>query len=531
MSLKPRKARTFTISAFGMFALGTSMVQADEVSSQLLNIQAPIAASIGMATGTAATATTPVVAGAAMNADLLPPNATPGQCYARIWIPPKFQTTTETVVTKPAGEKLEVIPAKYETVTEKVLVKEASEKLITVPAVYETVTEKVLVKDAETHWHYGRNGIASARSKNAQHPDKSYLDYARSLGMPENVSPGQCFAEYIQPAKYDTITEKVLKKEASQRIEVIPAKYETVEEKVLVSEASEKLVTVPPVYETVTEKVLVSPAYTTWKVSQCSGGACLPNEVPNRVPGSVDRIDQSTGEVMCLVEVPAKYKTITKRVLKTPATTKTISIPAQYKVVKVRKLVSPATEKVVEIPATYQTVTKQVKVSDPKTRWFPAGSAEAKAFGKPTGNALCMKELPAVYKTVTRRVLKTPATTKTVTVPAEYKTVKVRKMVTPPQERRIEIPAQYGKVTKTEKVSEGHMEWKPVLCQADMTAAKIREIQKALKAAGVYYGPIDGIVGSETIRAMQKYQKQKGLTSTRYITIETVKSLGVTPTL
>ncbi|MFK8066978.1 MAG: peptidoglycan-binding protein [Gammaproteobacteria bacterium] len=529
MSIKPRNTNIVTFSALGLFALGSSFAHADEVSSQLINIQSPIATSIGLATGTAV-ATAPIAAGAAMNADLLPPNATPGQCYARIWLPPKFQNSTETVETKPAGESLEIIPATYETVTERVLVKEASQKLVGVPATYGTASEKVLVKDAELHWHYGRNGVSSARDSKTAHPADAYLNYARSLGMSNSVQPGQCYAEYIQPAKYSNVTERMLKSEASQRIEVIPATYETVEERMLVSDASEKLVTIPETYGTITEKVLVKPAYTTWKVSECSGGACETGSVPNRVAGSVDRIDRSTGEIMCLVEIPAQYKTITKRVLKTPATTKTVTTPAQYKVQKIRKLATAAQERVIAIPETYQTITKTVKSSDPVTSWHLAGSAGSKAAGHATGNALCLTEKPAVYKTVSRQVVKTPASTRTVEIPAEYKTVSIRKLVTSPQERRTVIPAQYGQVTKTERVSEGHMEWKPVLCQANMTTAKVQEIQTALKTNGNYYGPIDGVVGSQTINAVQKYQRSKGLTPTRFLTIETVKSLGVNPT-
>jgi len=530
MFIKPRSKSIVSVSALGLFALGTSVAHADVVSSQLINVQAPIATSIGMATGTAAVATAPVAAGAGMSGDLLPPNATPGQCYARIWIPPKFETTTETVETKPMGERLEVIPATYETMTEKMLVREASEKLVTVPATYKTETEKVLVKDSQLHWHYGRNGVRSAKHSKTQHPDPAFLSYARSLGMAENVQPGQCYAEYTVPGKTSTTTEKMLKSEASQKIEVVPATYTTVEEKVLVSDASEKLVTVPATYETVTEKVLVKPAFTTWKVSECSGGACQTGNVPNRVAGSVDRIDQSTGEIMCLIEVPAQYKTITKRVLKTPATTKAVSTPAQYKVQTVRKLATAASERVVEIPATYQTVTKTVNDSDPVTSWHLAGSAGAKSAGLATGNALCLTEKPAVYKTISKRVVATPATTKSIAIPAEYKTVQVRKMATAPQEKRIEIPAEFGKVSKTEKVSEGNMEWKPVLCQANMTTTKVQEIQRALKSAGSYHGPIDGVVGSQTLRGVQKYQNTKGLTPTRFLTIETVKALGVNPT-
>ena len=64
-----------------------------------------------------------------------------------------------------------------------------------------------------------------------------------------------------------TVTEKVLVKQASEKIEVVPAKYEWVEEKVLVKEASKELKVVPAVYETTTERVLVKNARQVWKSS------------------------------------------------------------------------------------------------------------------------------------------------------------------------------------------------------------------------------------------------------------------------
>ena len=60
--------------------------------------------------------------------------------------------------------------------------------------------------------------------------------------------------------------------------------------------------------------------------------------------GPIQRIDESTGEIMCLVEVPATYKTISKEVLVSPATTRTVEIPAVYKTVSVRQEVSAASE-------------------------------------------------------------------------------------------------------------------------------------------------------------------------------------------
>jgi len=129
--------------------------------------------------------------------------------------------------------------------------------------------------------------------------------------LPPGAKPGQCFTRLWVPPTYDTITERMLVEEASERIEIIPAKFGTKKQRVLVKEASEKLVTVPatfktvrervlikaatkkisqvkPVYETVTERVIDKPAHTTWK----------------KGTGPIQKIDETTGEIMCLVEVP-----------------------------------------------------------------------------------------------------------------------------------------------------------------------------------------------------------------------------------
>ncbi len=289
--------------------------------------------------------------------DLFPPNAKPGECYARIFVPGQYRTVTERVQTKSEGEKVEIIPAKYGTAEETVMISEESERIEVVPATYKTVTERVLVK-------------------------------------PE----------------------------------------------------SKRLVAVPAQYETVTEKVLVREGYTTWK----------------KGAGPLQRIDEATGEIMCLVEVPPEYKTITKTVMKTPPTTREEIIPAEY-------------------------------------------------------------------ATVTKKVVDQPATTRVVKIPAQYKTVKTTKMIEPPQERRIKIPAEFGTVTRQEKVSEGRMEWREILCETNMTRDKIAQIQRALAAKGLYKGPIDGAIGSETVQAVMAFQKQAGLEVTRNLTVATVEALGVNP--
>ena len=43
-------------------------------------------------------------------ADLLPPGAEPGECYARLFVPPTYRTETEQVLKHQASERLEIIP-------------------------------------------------------------------------------------------------------------------------------------------------------------------------------------------------------------------------------------------------------------------------------------------------------------------------------------------------------------------------------------------------------------------------------------
>ena len=229
------------------------------------------------------------MASTGMEAPLLPPDAKPGECYARVFVPPKYQTKTEQVLKTAASSRVETEPAQFEWVEERVLVKEATSRLEVVPATYGWETEEVMVKPA-----------------------------------------------------------------------------------------SSKLVAVPAVYETQTERVLVKPEHTMWKKGTNSSG--------------ITRIDESTGEIMCLVTVPAEYKTITKRVMvsaattkevaipaeyktvkrkvqKTAPTTRTVEIPAEYKTVRVRKMVSPASSRTIEIPETYQTVTKREQIADGYLEW------------------------------------------------------------------------------------------------------------------------------------------------------------------
>lgn len=211
-----------------------------------------------------------------------PPDAQPGRCYTRCFVPDKYETTTEDVEVRPPSTRIETVPAVYE-------------------------------------W----------------------------------------------------VEEKVLEREASKRIEVVPATYKKVSEQVVLREASTKLVPVPAVYGKETEQVEISPASTRW-VTKKGGLACRSK-------------DPRDCETRCLEEVPARYRTVTKTVVKSPATTKEIEIPAVY---------GTATRTVVDAPAT----TREI-------------------------------EIPAVYRTQRKQVLKAAASSNEVTIPGERQTVTRKKLV------------------------------------------------------------------------------------------------------
>ncbi len=284
--------------------------------------------------------------------------------------------------------------------------------------------------------------------------------------LPPSAKAGECYARTYEPPVYESRSIRKLKKAASERVEVVSARYEIADERVLVKELSQRLEVVPPTYEDVEDRVMVKeasyrleevPAVYEWKEERVLVRAA--QTVWKKGRGPIEKVDDATGEIMCLVDVPAEYKTVRERVLVSAATTRRVDIPAEYKTVK-------------------------------------------------------------------RRVVKTPGATRTIEIPAEYKTVKVRKLVEPAKENRIEIPAEYQTVAVREMVKDGKMAWRPVLCETNASRGVVTDIQKALLDAGHSPGPIDGIIGKETLAAVKSFQQEKKL-PTGGLTYATIDALGV----
>jgi len=227
----------------------------------------------------------------------------------------------------------------------------------------------------------------------------SVTAHGQAADMPPDAQAGECFARVLVPDTINITTEQVIDREASFELRVIPATYETVTEQRLLKEATTIYRTVPPVYETVTETIIIEPerqeavvvpakyedyteqvlvreAYTTWKKGDGLYGRDRDN--------ATETVALATGELLCRVEVPAEYATVTKTRLVSAETTELRTIPAVTKVVTKEVVVTPAEVIEETIPAEYETVTLQKLVSE---------TVEERI------------EIPATYKSVEKRVV------------------------------------------------------------------------------------------------------------------------------
>jgi hypothetical protein len=62
-----------------------------------------------------------------------PPNARPGQCFARVLTPEVYETLTDRIIDTPEKTELKVIPAEWRWEEKTILIKEAYVEYIVVP--------------------------------------------------------------------------------------------------------------------------------------------------------------------------------------------------------------------------------------------------------------------------------------------------------------------------------------------------------------------------------------------------------------
>jgi len=178
----------------------------------------------------------------------LPANAKPGECYAKVFVPPTFKNVTERVLVRDASETIEIVPARYEWVEEKVLVKDASTQLVVVDAQF-APRERTLEVDAGwTDWEVNK--------------DPTCVN-------PKEQPARDIFCLVNHPPVRETIQMQAQVSPASVREVCVPAQYETVRRQKLVSAATTRKVCIPAEYRNVEKSLKVCDGRMAWKLIDC----------------------------------------------------------------------------------------------------------------------------------------------------------------------------------------------------------------------------------------------------------------------
>ncbi|MEO0339773.1 MAG: peptidoglycan-binding domain-containing protein [Bacteroidota bacterium] len=312
-------------------------------------------------------------------------------------------------------------------------------------------------------------------------------------GLPADAEAGKCYAKCMIADDYETVTERVVVKAASKRVEIVPAKFETITQRILIKEPSKRIASASlsnDLYENATERVMIKPAYVRYEYVPAEYETIteriMVREASKRfVPRSakfktVRTQVETEPEVKYAVGTVAQFETVTERVMVREASTRLERVDPVYEKQMERVMVTPATTKwvqkkadpnclsadpndclvwcLVEVPATYKSVATSVASG------CPVG------YESKDGDCVRTIEVPAEYTTIRKQVVKNDATanerTKSakyqtvvteelsaeagyeeIEIPAEYETVRVRKVKTEARINKIEVPAEYRNVS------------------------------------------------------------------------------------
>ena len=357
-------------------------------------------------------------------------------------------------------------------------------------------------------------------------------------GPPFGAHPGQCFAKVVEPARFQTVVDHVLvepghvnsriipaqrhsesrpvlvEPERHERY-VIPATFRDVWETVIVRPATVQTSVIPAQYRDVPETVMVAPARRYWRRS-----AGVPGYGPYW-PGQT-RVEP-TGEVVCLVEEPAQYRTVYHHVCVRPEQRIDTPVPAEVRQVSRRVVDQPAREEVRVIPARFGQ--QQVDVLDAPER-------------------VERIDVPPVYRDVPRQEIVEPARTRWLP------TVCATPLAPPPPPRCMdacggsqlpppcdegdacggpppsvrEYGADEGYVRQGEPRMHRHHGW--ARGPAGAGHNPVADMERALAARGDYRGPIDGLFTPAAGEGLHRFQRANGLPQGP-LTHESARRLGI----
>ena len=351
---------------------------------------------------------------------------------------------------------------------------------------------------------------------------------------PPAARPGQCFARTVEPARFRTEHERVLVEPGRVDTRVIPARRHLETRPVLVEPERRETYTTPPVLQDVTETVLVRPATVRVDVVPAEYRD-VPETVmvspPRRywrrsagVPGygpawpGQTRLEP-TGEIVCLVEEPAVYRTVYRHVCVRPERRIETPIPAETRLVTRQVVVAPSRTEVRVIPARFGE--RQVEVVDAPER-------------------VERIDVPPVYRDVERQVQVAPerrgwtevacATPPPPPCPAACAPPPCAEACAPPP------PGYgYGLAPMHHRHGRDHR-WRehgydaPPIGQAPAASGAVGnpvlDMERALARRGYYRGPMDGLFTPAAGDALHRFQRAQGLRQGP-LTGESARALGV----
>ncbi len=105
-------------------------------------------------------------------------------------------------------------------------------------------------------------GCAAQRTTGGLVDTSKQYATSNNVTAPPSAKPGECYINLHTKPVTEQVSQQVLKRAASKKVEIVPAVYANGEETVLVKPAGTRLEVVPAVYDTAEEQVLVKAAGT-----------------------------------------------------------------------------------------------------------------------------------------------------------------------------------------------------------------------------------------------------------------------------
>ncbi len=285
------------------------------------------------------------------------------------------KTVTETVIVQPQSVEYVSVPAEYETYSEAVAVQEASTELVTIPATFDTVRETIEIQADGTQKVISSEIVPPAKAPKPQDSIPNFdvpLAAKKSTVQPRPTplsNPRRQSNTLMSSGNNAALDAPLPEKIAGLTLEVVPSE---------------------PV----------------------SGGRINTNNnqqftvfngVSTEVLQSTETIVEQTGEILARVMIPAKYKTVTKQVLVSPAKSEKVIIPAVTKDITVKlanedgsfrevvKQVVIEEERIDYIitPAKYETRTERVLIAPAQDEWKPGSQA---IYAKPAPRKYVLRD-------------------------------------------------------------------------------------------------------------------------------------------